>query len=856
VSVTAPSTVSRGTPRLSLVRRARVPGLVLSIATAAFLLYSAVLAGLEPPVPAIDVPWWSLVLVFFVTEALPVQIHFRSETHSLSLSELGLVLALYLVSPGELLVAQLLGAGLALLVVRRQHPLTVAFNLAVFSFGSCIALLFFHGLLSLGDAYGPAGWTGALLGVGASAVVGVLLVSVAIGLAADRSTRRELPTFAAVAGCGSFAAASLSIAAIQLAEFDPRSLWVMVVPVASTAVAFSAYTTQRRRHGHLEFLARSMRATQGSPEFRSSVRELLEAARKMLSAEVAEIVVFPHSAEEGALRSAVSPAGEALMEPTELNQTSLEALRNVSAREAAALLPSGRQPHELDEYLAERGLEDAIVTALHGADRIFGIALVGNRLGDVATFTHDDRKLFETFATHAGTLLENDRVKEQLRHQAFHDSLTGLANRVLFAEQVRDALTRAVVGVRRPMVLFVDLDDFKNINDSLGHSAGDQLLIAVAERVRASLRPGDLVARLGGDEFAVLLERSDRHDAEGVATRLVDTLRAPFVLEGREMRIHASIGIACADHGNVAEELLRNADVAMYSAKTNGKGGYAWYEPEMHVRVQRRQELATTLEGAVEREEIDAHYQPIVALSTGRVVGLEALARWRHPVRGLVFPESFIPMAEETGFMPPIGRTILQLACEQLRSWRSRHRFHEDLMVSVNLSQSELRNPNLAQDVEAILAQTGIPADRLILEITESSAMQDPPATIDTLGKLRALGVRLALDDFGTGYSSLSHLREFPIDMLKIAKPFVDRIERDGADGTFVDAILRLAAALGLEVVAEGIERQEQAEALRSLGCALGQGYYYAPPSEASDIGSRLAFGPVVLRPDRPARVA
>jgi diguanylate cyclase (GGDEF)-like protein len=418
---------------------------------------------------------------------------------------------------------------------------------------------------------------------------------------------------------------------------------------------------------------------------------------------------------------------------------------------------------------------------------------------------------------------------------------------------VHKALTLTFAGERRPAVLFIDLDDFKTINDSLGHSAGDQLLIAVAERVRESLRPEDLVARLGGDEFAVLVERSDRRDAETVASRLVDALRAPFVLEGREMRVHASIGIAHADHGNVADDLLRNADVAMYSAKTNGKGGYAWYDPEMHVRAQRRQELATTLEGSVERDEIEAYYQPIVALATGRVVGLEALARWRHPVRGLVLPESFIPLAEETGFMPPIGRTILRLACEQLQFWRSRHRFHDELMVTVNLSQSELRNPNLTQDVGAILAETGIPPNRLVLEITESSAMQDPLAAIETLGKLRRLGVRLALDDFGTGYSSLSHLRDFPIDMLKIAKPFVDRIDHDT---TFVDAILRLATTLDLEVVAEGIETREQAEMLRSLGCTLGQGYYYARPSEALRIGSRLAFGPVVLRPDRQARVA
>jgi diguanylate cyclase (GGDEF)-like protein len=854
LSVTASSTVSRGAPPPALARRGSVPGLTAVIALASLVLYAPLLSRLEPPVASGDVPWWALLVVFFLTEAFPVRIHFRSEAHNLSLSGLALVLGLYMASPGDLLVAQLLGTALALAVGRRQRPLAFAFNLSLAAFGSCIALVLFHGFLLVGDANGPAGWAGAVLGVVASSVVGVVLVSVLMWLTTGRPVEEELPALALVAGCGSFATTSLAIALLQLAEYDSRALWVMVAPITATALAFHAYTAQRRRQGHLEFLSRSMRAVQGA-EFTSSIRELLEAARAMLSAEVAEMILVPARAEEAAMRSLITPTDEMLMEPTELDETSLGALQSLSTRETAVVLPRGRQPHPLDEYLAERDVEDAMVTALHGANRVVGLMLVGNHVGDLTAFTQDDRELFETFASHAAALMENDRVKSQLRHQAFHDSLTGLANRVLFAERVHEALRVARAGEQRPVVLFIDLDDFKTINDSLGHSAGDQLLISVAERVRASLRADDLVARLGGDEFAVLLERSDHHDAEEVAGRLVAALRAPFVLEGREMRVHASIGIAYADEGN-AEELLRKADVAMYSAKTNGKGGYAWYDPDMHVRARRRHELAATLEGAVERDEIISYYQPIVVLETGRVVGIEALARWRHPAHGLVLPETFVPLAEEAGYMPPIGRAVLRLACEQLQTWRSRHRFHEDLFVSVNLSQSELRHPSLAENVEAILAETNLPPARLVLEITESSAMHDPLATIETLGKLRQLGVRLALDDFGTGYSSLSHLRDFPIDMLKIAKPFVDEIDRNAADGTFVDAILRLASALRLEVVAEGIERLEQAKALRRYGCALGQGHYFAPASEPVDIGSRLAFGPVVLRPEPRARVA
>jgi diguanylate cyclase (GGDEF)-like protein len=852
VSLTAQGSAGRGAATFSVSRQVALLGLVGVTAAAAAALYSAVLADLAPLAPPVEVPWWSFVVVFFVTEAFPIQIHFRNEAHSLSLGELGLVLGLYLISPGELLLAQLLGTAVALGVVHRRNPLTLAFNLASSSLGSCAAILLFHGFLLLDEANGPAGWMGALLGAGASAAIVFGLGDAYTRLGSGRPISAEPRALAAFAAGGCAASASLAIAAIQLAETDARALWVMLIPVASTALVLNAFTTQRRRQGHLEFLSQSMRAMQGA-EFRASVRELLEAARTMLSAEVAELVVFS-STDEQALRSVVSPSEDVLMQPIELDDARLHALETVSAHDAATLVTRTRQPHPLDDYLAEQRLDDAIATALRGADRVFGMVLVGNRLGGGnATFTQDDRRLFETFASHAGALLENDRVKSQLRHQAFHDSLTGFANRALFAERVHAAVTRIFASDRRPAVLFVDLDDFKTINDSLGHNAGDQLLIAVAARIRTSLRPDDFVARLGGDEFAVLLDRSERSEAEAVAARLVHALRAPFSLEGREMRVHASIGIAQAEQGTGADDLLRNADVAMYSAKTNGKGGYAWYDPEMHVRTQRRQELVRTLEGSVEREEIQAYYQPIVALATGRVVGLEALARWRHPVRGLVLPESFIPLAEETGFMRPIGATVLRLACEQLESWRSRHRFHDELMVSVNLSQSELRSPTLSHDVQAILADTGIPPAQLVLEITESSAMQDPAAAIETLATLRDLGVRLALDDFGTGYSSLSHLRDFPIHMLKIAKPFVDRIDHDS---TFVEAILGLAGTLGLEVVAEGIETREQAEALRALGCTLGQGYYYSRPLEALHIGSRLVFGPVVLRPDRQARVA
>jgi len=853
LSLSAAGNVSRGgTQSVLLAARAVPVGLVLGLVAAAFVVYSTLLVHAQAPVSAIGIPWWSLIVVFFVTEAFPVNVHFRSEAHSVSLGELALVLGMFLAAPHELIGAQLIGVAVALVIVRRQRPSTALFNLASFAFSSCIALACFHSFLFLGGPYGPAGWSGAVIGAAAYAAVAVLLVMLRSHLVTGRPLTAQ-PGMLGLAAAGTcFAGASLAVSAVHLAQHDLRTLWVMAVPIASTVVALNTYTTLRRRQGHLEFLSRSMRTMQGS-QFRASVHELLEAARTMLSAEFAELIVVAHPAPQSALRSAVSPLEQVLMEPFTLTDIRRRALEVVSSQEAAALLPEFRQSHPLDEYLAELGLKDALVTALRGSDRLFGMVVVGNRMGDVATFTHDDRRLFETFASHSAALLENDRVKNQLRHQAFHDSLTGFANRVLFAEHVRKALIAAASGARPPAVLFLDLDDFKKVNDSLGHSAGDQLLLAAANRVRKSVRPGDVVARLGGDEFAILLAQSTRAESEAVADRLVDGLRAPFTVDDTEVRVHASIGIASAHAGIAVDDILRNADAAMYSAKTNGKGSYAWYDPAMHIASQRRHELAMTLEGSVDRDEIEAYYQPIVALDTGRIVGLEALARWRHPQRGLVLPDDFIPIAEETGAMPPIGRAILEIACRQLGDWRSRHRFHDELLMTVNLSQSELRNRQLTADIEHVLSETGIPPERLVLEITESSAMHHPETTLDMLTRLRRLGVRIALDDFGTGYSSLSHLRDLPIDMLKIAKPFIDRIEEES---TFVDAILRLAETLGLEVVAEGIESKQQAEVLRSLGCSLGQGYYYAKPSEGLDVSSRLAFGPAILRREREERVA
>jgi diguanylate cyclase (GGDEF)-like protein/PAS domain S-box-containing protein len=438
----------------------------------------------------------------------------------------------------------------------------------------------------------------------------------------------------------------------------------------------------------------------------------------------------------------------------------------------------------------------------------------------------------------ARDVTERRALEDQLAHQAFHDSLTGLANRALFSERIAHAIDR---GVRRRnlfAVLFVDLDDFKTVNDSLGHAAGDELLVAVAERIRAALRPEDTCARLGGDEFAVMIETID--DPEGaitVARRIISTLAEPLLIEGSEISVQASVGIALGSASETASEIMRSADLAMYRAKSEGKGRYALYEPSMHERVLERLELKADLQRAVVSEEFEVHYQPIVALQTGSIVAVEALVRWRHAQRGLVLPGEFISLAEETGLILPLGRHVLNVACDQVASWRRRG--HSRLGVSVNLSAKQLANRHLAGEVSSALRDYALDGSALTLEITESTLL-DSQVVVGRLAELRNLGVRIAIDDFGTGYSSLNYLRRFPVDALKIARPFVEELGTDGDQGRLVAAIVRLGATMGLETVAEGIELEAQRDRLRALKCRYGQGFLYSRPVPAEELDPLL----------------
>ena len=425
---------------------------------------------------------------------------------------------------------------------------------------------------------------------------------------------------------------------------------------------------------------------------------------------------------------------------------------------------------------------------------------------------------------------ERTELERQLTHQAFHDPLTGLANRELFRDRVQHALALRTRSHQPLAVLFLDLDGFKAVNDTLGHGVGDLLLKAVSERLQEAVRPGDTVARLGGDEFAVLLEQEldGLHVAQQVATRFIEQLRTAFALDGHEVFVGASLGIAMATDLDDADELLRNADLAMYRAKALGKNRCEVFEPDMHAAAIDRMEMENDLRYAVVRNELRLHYQPIVELDTGRIVGVEALLRWEHPTRGLVQPLDFIHVAEESGLIVPVGRWVLTEACRQVARWQ--RETGRSLRLAVNISARQLQAPKLAEHVATTLRTTGIDPHNLVLEITESTLVDDAERTIAKLHLLREIGVRLAIDDFGTGYSSLSYLRRLPVDMLKIDRSFVSGVCTEAELSSLTAAIVGIGRDLGLDTVAEGIESPEQLVALRDMGCALGQGYLYAKP--------------------------
>jgi diguanylate cyclase (GGDEF)-like protein len=507
----------------------------------------------------------------------------------------------------------------------------------------------------------------------------------------------------------------------------------------------------------------------------------------------------------------------------------------VTERRPIVVEDYGIDPRRMPDVVVE-GLRAVISAPVYQRGELVGALSLGTRRAG-RRYTEIERDAVLAFAEHAGLALNDAKAAEETAHQAFHDPLTGLANRALFVDRLAQSRTRAAAAGDSVGVLFADLDGFKTVNDSLGHAAGDRLLIMVGQRLASIVGPTDTVARFGGDEFAILVEDVQQPIQLARMARLaLDALERMIEVEGREVFITASIGIAVGLEE--PDDLLRNADLAMYEAKGQGKGRYEIFQRHMHEALAQRLDLELDLKHAADRDQFVLHFQPIVELDEAAVVGVEALIRWMHPEQGLILPNEFIPIAEESGQIHAMGRWVLWEACRRVVEWEGEY---GRLGLNVNLSGAQLRQASLVREVGEVLDATGLEPDRLTLEVTESVLMEVSSSNTERLDALKRLGVQLAVDDFGTGYSSLQYLKRFPFDWLKIAKPFVDGVEGSDTQARIARAIVDLAHSLEIEVIAEGIESPRQATVLGDLGCFNGQGFHYSPPLPAEESTEYLA---------------
>jgi diguanylate cyclase (GGDEF)-like protein len=815
--------------RASSERGEAIFGLVVVLTAAATWLTLTQVRGLGAIDAPLHVPWYALVVGFALVEIFVIHLDRGPQTHTFSLLEIPLVVGLFLASPLQLIGARLLGAGLALAIHRRQAPAKLAFNLSMFALETAVAVVVFRALAGSHVSIDAASWPAAFAACIAENGVGVISVSLAIVVTNGRITasamRRLL--FEGVL-LGPVANTSVALCVTVLLWFEPIGAVLMLFIAAVLVLAYRGYISLTERYANLTKLYEFNQRTQRGVDADEVVVTMLDAARSVTNAEIACLVMLAGDGSH-AVEITVDKTGAATTQgPLPLAQVGQLWTRTLDS--PSGLVVTANAMSELDRSMV-RGREwrDCLSSNFRRDGEVRGLLAVANRVGHVASFDHEDLILFNALVSHAEVILDNSELVGRLQHEALHDALTSLPNRSLFNREVEAAIARRPAG-EKVAVLLMDLDRFKDVNDTLGHHHGDQLLIEVGRRLLTSVPKGSTVARLGGDEFAVLLPMADEpeHFYEH-ANALGDILRHGFDVEDMQVEAAASIGIAlCPDHGEDPMTLLQRADVAMYASKTSGV--VEVYSPERDDNSRRRLGLVTELRAALTTGALEVWYQPQADAQTGAVGALEALVRWRHPTRGLIPPDEFIPVAEQTGLIGPLANYVIAAAAQQWQQW---HATGLSVGISVNLSMRNLQDPSIADQVGRQLLENRMPTSVLIVEITESSIMADSARILQSLESLAAAGIGISVDDFGTGYSSFTHLRQLPVREIKVDKSFVMNMTRDAGDAAIVRSVIDLGRNLGLQVVAEGVESADAWRQLAAWGCHRIQGYHLSKPMPA-----------------------
>jgi diguanylate cyclase (GGDEF)-like protein len=792
------------------------------MAAAGFALHIP-MAGADPLVRPAPFSALTLVVLFAAAEVCVVHVHVRRQAHTLSLTEIPLILGVIFMSPVTVLATRLAGSAAALVLGRRQAPIKVAFNLSLFALETAIVSGFVR--VAGVDPLEPSGWVVVLSATMIALVVSSAAISLVIAMVEGirPSFTGSLTTLGPV--FIGLATTSGLLSAMVL-RYSPSAWVLLAAGAAALGVGLRGHASLREQHQALERAYAFTTDAVASIEVGDDRRVLLDRVGELLRAEWAELAVGNPNGDDAFVLT--TRGGQLVLRTGSDAAAVLQRRRGTLAGRTSAIVAGADAP--LD------GFDRAVLAIVPGQGDGVGTFLVADRLGSADRFGSADCRLLETLAAQTAVALRNRALLDRLRqesadreHRALHDALTQLPNRVWF-----DTELKAALAARGPedivAVLLVDLDRFKEVNDTLGHQQGDRLLQDVARRVVSGVPGRTMVARLGGDEFAILVPAglvSDTAGLVGIAEGLLDALATPFPLAELLVDVGASIGIAaCPDHAQAATSLLQRADLAMYTAKARGSG-FAVYDPADDRTSRARLGLVAELRTAIERGELRVEFQPIVELASGRTIGAEALCRWHHPTMGLVSPDVFVPVAEASGLIRPLTELVLGSALRHLRTWRDAG---HQIGVSVNLSMRSLVDETLPDTVAHLLLETGVPAAAVTLEVTESSFMSEPVRAIGIVSRLSGMGLRLSIDDFGTGYSSLSQLHRLPVDEIKVDRSFVQDLALRREDVAIVRAITDLGRSLGLEVTAEGIEDGRTLQLLAGLGCHNGQGFHLSRP--------------------------